>query len=182
MFCSNNRRYIVVALSIWVHRRRVSGSRISLNPAFQLSVCIYANVASSPSFTRSMEYSIVFSPRQILFIVLLYRKFRLCITSASSKIHTSKIARTQGFLREGGFLIAHYNTNRQRKQVLCRSFCVCKISVKNNREDRADIFQFIILIERGANPQDLRWRMHHPSSCDRRLPDRWLSFWCRLPL
>ena len=43
---------------------------------------------------------------KFLFIVLFYRKFRLCITNASGKAHTPKIARNQR-LPPGGRLFAH---------------------------------------------------------------------------
>ena len=38
---------------------------------------------------------------KFLFVVMFYRKFRLCITKASGKAHTPKVARIQVSLREG---------------------------------------------------------------------------------
>ena len=44
-------------------------------------------------------------------------------------------------LHKGGFLFTHYNTNRQRKQVLCRGFYARKFSAKN-AERTESLFSF----------------------------------------
>ena len=51
-------------------------------------------------------------------------------------------SRSACHLPPGGRLFAcyHYNTHRQRKQPLCRNFCTCKFSVKDNREIRCTFF------------------------------------------
>ena len=76
---------------------------------------------------------------KFLFIILLYRQFRLCITAllatrASGKAHTPCravpwcrrcIKQNLSLRREQApALRTNYNTNRQRKQVLCRNLIV----------------------------------------------------------
>ena len=43
---------------------------------------------------------------KFLFIVMFYRKFRLCITKTLGKAHTPMVAHIQGSLQEGAFLLA----------------------------------------------------------------------------
>ena len=71
----------------------------------------------------------------LLLMFLFYHKFRLCITNASGKAHTPCRAGVYSrrligldpmLQREQAqpYDIPHYNTNRQRKQHLCRNLCV----------------------------------------------------------
>ena len=77
---------------------------------------------------------------KFLFIVPFYRQFRLCVTKAQIKAHTP----------------VYYNTNRQRKQVLCRILCV------TDRRGRRSL-QFVNILMR-TSQKGAFYIMNYPKS------------------